>query len=148
MSLIQVDQSGRIEIPGETIIAASNSFTVTVRITPQVQQAVRDKLLLRGVKPRMVMIRMFVAGIYIAIHKNLKSVHSLIIDVEYPGYEDEIKSLLLEKIRTRGHWLSKHNIVIMSVGKKSPAHHAAIRVFRKQAKADYTPTVDEMFSAC
>ena len=148
MSLIQIDQSGRIEIPGETIIAASNSFTVTVRITSQVQQSVRNKLLSRGVKPRMVMIRMFVAGIFMAIQKNMNNVHSVIIDVEYPGYEDEIKSLLLEKIHAQGHWLSKHNIVIMSVGKKSPAHHAAIRVFRKQAKADYTPSVDELLSAC
>ncbi len=135
MSYIEVDQSGRMEMPGETTVAVSNDFTVTVRVTARVKREVREALLERGVKPRMVMIRMFVGAILLAIHKHLDKVSVLRIDEEYTGYEAVIKSLLLDRMRSLGS--AGCDVVITRLRKSSPAHRAAIRVTRRQATADY-----------
>ncbi len=148
MSHIEVDQSGRMEMSGETTIAASNDFTVTVRVTAKVKQAVRQALLKRGVKPRLVMIRMFVGSILLAIHEHLEEISLLTIDDDYTGYVALIRSLLLDRIRALGVEFSKEDIVIARVGKKSPAHRAAIRVTRREAQADKVPSAEELLAVC
>jgi hypothetical protein len=147
MSNVEVDQSGRIEMSGETTVAASNGFTVTVRVTARVKQQVRQVLLEQGVKPRMVMIRMFVAAILLAIRDHLEEITLLTIDEEYTGYEATIKSLLLDRIRALGFEFPKERIMITRIGEKSPAHRAAIRVTRRQTEADKTPSAEELLLA-
>ena len=102
MSNVEVDQSGRMEMAGKTTVAVSNDFTVTVRVTARVKQEVRQALLERGVKSRMVMIHMLVGVILLAIRDHLEKIHLLTIDEEYTGYEATIKSLLLDRIRALG----------------------------------------------
>jgi len=85
MSNVEVDQSGRIEMSGETTVAVSNGFTVTLRVTARVKQEVRQALLERGIKPRMVMIRMFVGAVLLAIGDHLEEIDLLTIDEEYTG---------------------------------------------------------------
>ena len=118
MSNVEVDQSGRIEMSGETTVAASNGFAVTVRVTARVKQEVRQVLLERGVKPKMVMIRMFVGAILLAIRDHLEEIDLLMIDEEYTGYEATIKSLLLDRIRALGFEFAGESIMITRVGKK------------------------------
>jgi hypothetical protein len=60
-----------MEMSGETTVAASNDFAVIVRVTARVKQEVRQALLERGAKSRMVMIRMFVGAILPAIRDHL-----------------------------------------------------------------------------
>jgi len=98
-SRVEVDQSGRMEMSGDTTVAASNSFAVTVRVTARVKQQVRQALLERGVKPKMVMIRVFVGAIWLAIRDYLAEIHLLAVDIEYASYEAVIRSLLLDRIR-------------------------------------------------
>ncbi|MCB0232375.1 MAG: hypothetical protein KDI07_17250 [Anaerolineae bacterium] len=145
---IEVDQSGRIEMAGDTVIAAADGFVVTVRVRAEVKMTVRDALKQRGVKTRMIMIRMFVGGIVMALQDNLRTIDSLTIDEEYIGYEAEIKSLLIDRLRSLDLQLDPHLITVARVGKKSPAHHAAIRVTRKQVQADLTPTATELLEMC
>ncbi|MGA9349009.1 MAG: hypothetical protein WBW48_09410 [Anaerolineae bacterium] len=147
MSNVEVDQSGRMEMAGKTTVAVSNDFTVTVRVTARVKQEVRQALLERGVKSRMVMIHMFVGVILLAIRDYLEKIHLLTIDEEYTGYEATIKSLLLDRIRALGFEFPRESIMITRVGKKSPAHRAAIRVTRRHAKADKTPSAEELLLA-
>ncbi|GEM_PF-1367257 len=85
MSNVEVDQSGRIEMSGETTVAVLNGFTVTLRVTARVKQEVRQALLERGIKPRMVMIRMFVGAVLLAIGDHLEEIDLLTIDEEYTG---------------------------------------------------------------
>jgi hypothetical protein len=94
------------------------------------------------------MIRVFVEAIWLAIRDHLAEIHLLAVDTEYASYEAVIRSLLLDRIRAQGFEFLKENIVIVQVGKKSPAHLAAIRVTRRQAKADQTPSVGELFQVC
>ncbi|MFQ5858080.1 MAG: hypothetical protein ACE5LU_20945, partial [Anaerolineae bacterium] len=64
------------------------------------------------------------------------------------GYEAIIKSLLLDRIRALGFEFTTDDIHIVRIGKDSPAHRAAIRVTRQQARADKTPTVEELLEVC
>ena len=99
MPNIEVDQSGRMEMSGDTTVAISNGFTVTVRITAKVKPRVREALRAQGVKPKLITIRMFVGAILLGIQDHLVETDSLTIDEEYTGYEAVIKSLLLDRIR-------------------------------------------------
>gem|GEM_PF-3338970 len=105
-------------------------------------------LLERRVKSRMVMVRMFVGAILLAARGHLEEISSVTIDEEYIGYEASIRSLLLDRIRASGFNFSKEDIVIARVGKHSPAHRAAIRVTRRQARADRVPSAEELVKAC
>lgn len=145
---IEIDQSGRIEMSGDTVVAAANGFVVTVRITAEVKGIVRATLKRRGVKTRLIMIRMFVGAIVLAVEDNLSEIDTLTIDEEYLGYEAEIKSLLLDRIHALGCEFDPSSIAIVRVGKRSPAHHAAIRVTRGRAKASKTPTAGELLDVC
>ena len=136
---IEVDQSGRIEMSGATVIAIANEFAFTVRITASVKQEAQQALRRRGVKPRLVMIRLFVAAILLALQSYPQQITSLMIDEEYLGYEAEIKSLLIDRAQQFDVALAKDKIHIARVGKKSPAHKAALRVTRGQAKSNPDP---------
>jgi hypothetical protein len=148
VSNIEVDQSGRMEMSGDTTIGASDGFTVTVRITAKLKHEVREMLRKRRVKTRLIMIRMFAAAILLAIQEHLTEVESLTIDEEYTGYEAEIKSLLINKMRAWGMSSAGDDIRVARIGKKSPAHRAAIQVTRRQARADKTPTTQELLGVC
>jgi hypothetical protein len=99
-----------MEMSGETTVAVSSDFTVTVRVTAGVKRKVRKALLERGIKPRMVMIRMFVGVILLAIRDHLGRISMLTIDEEYTGYEAVIKSLLLDRVRSLGFDFTKETL--------------------------------------
>jgi len=133
---------------GDTTIAASDGFTVTVRITAKVKHEVRETLRKRRVKTRLIMVRMFAGAIFLAIQEHLAEIESLTIDAKYTGYEAESKSLLINKVRARRTKFTGDNIRIARIGKNSPAHRAAIQVTRRQARADKTPTTQELLGVC
>ncbi|MFQ5595296.1 MAG: hypothetical protein ACE5HA_14210 [Anaerolineae bacterium] len=145
---VELDQSGRMEMSGDTIVAASDGFAVTVKVTAKVKHEVQETLREQGVKPKLIMIRMFVGAILLAIEDHLDEIATLTIDQEYTGYEAMIKSLLLDRIHAQGFEFAGDDILIARVGKKSPAHRAAIRVMRRQARADKTTTVEELLRVC
>ncbi|MDP3184249.1 MAG: hypothetical protein Q8M58_03140 [Anaerolineales bacterium] len=148
MFAVEVDQSGRMEMSGDTIVAVSDGFTVTVRVTARVKQGVQKALRERGVKPRLIMTRMFAGAIWLAIRDHLAEIDLLRIDEEYIGYEAVIKSLLCDKIRAAGFACFGDDIQIVRVGKRSPAHKAAIGVTRRQRSADKTPSVAQLLEVC
>ncbi len=137
-----------MEMSGDTTVAVSNDFMVTVRVTARAKQEVQKTLLARGVKPKMVVIRMFVGAILLAIREHLETISQLTVDEEYTGYEAEIRSLLLDRIRALGLEFDRDGIVIDRIGKHSPAHRAAIRVTRRQAQADKTPSAEKWLTVC
>ncbi len=54
----------------------------------------------------------------------------VIIDGEYTGKEAQIKQHLLHLFRNRGYTVASHQITFGYIGKKSPAHEAAIETLR------------------
>lgn len=120
MAAVEVDQSERMEMTGETIVAAANGFTATVRVTARVKQQVRQKLIDRGVKSDMIMIRMFAGAIVLTLRDHLGKSDRVVIDEEYTGHEAAIKSLVLDRARALGLDVPSENILFARVGKRSP----------------------------
>lgn len=126
---------------GDTTVAVSDGFTCTVKLTAKVKQELWDVLRARGVKPNLISICIFVGVIVLAIEDHREVVSGVMIDEEYSGYDEVIKSLLADRMRALGAALSRKEIWVDRIGKKSPAHRAAIRVTREQASADKSPTL-------
>lgn len=148
MSFVEVDQSGRIEMSGSTVVAVANGFSVTVEVTAEVKQHVRTALRQLGIKSNMIMIRMFVAAVLLGIEKHVSEITLLTLDEEYTGYEAIIASLMLDRIRKMGYDFDRSDLHIANIGKNSPAHRAAIRVMRRQVEPDLVATVDDMLRFC
>jgi len=113
-----------------------------------VKQQVRQVLIDRGVKSDMIMIRMFAGAIVLTLRDHLGKADRVVIDEEYTGHEAAIKSLVLDRARALGLNVRSGNILFARVGKRSPAHRAAIRVLRRQARADRQPSVEELLAVC
>ena len=90
--------------------------------------------------------KLFCISLYYCI-KNLLYVPSLIvIDYEYKGNEDVIKSLLLNCIRRTCKEFEAKRISFGAIGKSSNAHAAAIDVFRKNRLPDKVLTLRDVES--
>ena len=62
---------------GMRTTGATDGGSTTVRVTARVKKEVRERLRQRGVKPRVVMIRIFVGAILLAVENHLAEVESL-----------------------------------------------------------------------
>ncbi|MFQ5859190.1 MAG: hypothetical protein ACE5LU_26620 [Anaerolineae bacterium] len=60
----------------------------------------------------------------------------LFADVEYTGYDADIRSMLLNWIWQIDPAFEKERLIFRRIGKGSPAHRLAIDVYRGQRNAD------------
>ena len=77
---------------GDAVVAISNSFTVTIKITAKVKQQVRRTLEDRGVKANLVMIRMFVGAIVLAMRGHLAEVTD--VDQRTPAFILQLNTIV------------------------------------------------------
>lgn len=134
---IYIDQSWKIEDTNkQTVIAYSNltgtknkSITISASDKKEVQKIFR-----RAGKPDIFIYKTFAILIFLLIKNDLKSIDEIIIDMEYVSREPVIKKFLLELIRRNGRKFESEKISFTQIGKKNPAHNAAISVFRKRKK--------------
>ncbi len=141
---IEVDQSGKMENTStHTVLAFSNSENGAVLIPAvekrKCQQALRGK---RG-KQHTWVYQVFAAVLFLLIGEVLNQVETLVIDVEYPGREGDIKGKLLELTRKSGH---NPQMLFRQVGKRSPAHKKAITVYRGTTSPDRVLTAEAILN--
>ncbi|EFK96045.1 protein containing Hedgehog/intein hint domain, C-terminal domain, partial [sediment metagenome] len=124
----EVDQSIRIEeYSKDSVVAIGNSeHTYTVIVPHTLKQSFRRMC---DDAPKHSAPTLFALSIVYAIRTSRMRVHELVIDVEYPEYED----IITEVIRNA---LPSLHIHFKQIGKKSPAHYAAYGVYKKQKNAD------------
>jgi hypothetical protein len=148
-NVVEVDQSGRIEEFGrDTVVAVSNGFTYTIRLTAAVKGELRGVLAERGVRKKLIPLRIFVATIILAILEYKDSLTFLMIDQEYTGYDNELRTLVVDRMRAIGTRFERDSVWVTAIGKKSPAHRAAIKVMRKQANPNRTAKFDDLLRYC
>jgi hypothetical protein len=123
---VEIDQSGRIEVlTVDTALALSDAIQSAVLIPSAVKRAVWNELRARGVKAKMISLRMFAASLYLLLEDYLEKVQAVTIDTEFPGRDSEIKGLLLNLIYRRVPHFQKEQIGFQQIGRGSPAHHIA-----------------------
>ena len=135
--IIEIDQSGRIEETNKpTIIGATNKIKTSLKISAAEKRRLLKQL--TKVKPKWGGPRakalIFAELIVLTLNNHVTKETTLIIDPEYPGYENEIKNWLLLKLQKRG--LHKKAILFSQVGKHSNAHILANKTFRRILKPD------------
>lgn len=146
---VEVDQSGRIEVlTKDTIIGVSNGAQLSVLIPAQVKRAVTEVLRSREVKPKMISLRLFAGGVFLALENIKDEVDRVVIDVEFPGREGEIRGLLLKLIQRRYPEFGKERILFRHITKKSRAHNVAITTYRRKRRPDRVVTYAELLAVC
>lgn len=132
---IEIDQSGRIEETNrDTILAYSNSKSVSVRITAKTKRRMQE-LFRRIGEPRTFIINIFTSAIYLLIEKEIRRISEIVIDLEYPGYEKVITKLLLKMFKEKK-IKNPPEIYFALIGKNSKSHKIALKTFRKKIKAN------------
>lgn len=137
----EIDQSGRIEETNrDTIIAIANKdLSFAIRIKANIKRQIELKY--RKIKkPKMFAVYGFTAGVIILIKKSKIKQGTVIIDIEYPGYEKMIITIL------RKYLTDRFEFRFLSIGRKSLAHNRAYLTFKKKILQNYTLNKNELES--
>lgn len=143
---IEVDQSGKIEQTWlDTVIAFSNGIQYSVLLPAKAKK----RLIQRHRSERQILLKLFVICIYYVIKDYLDELELIIIDNEYEGKQNYIKSSLLRLIRRDSPHFSSKSIRIAQITKMSDAHAVAISITRGHSKSQKTLSekdVEQMMS--
>jgi hypothetical protein len=128
MTLIEVDQSGKVEdLRQDTIVAFSNDTFSSVHLDRRIK---REIFLRYRPHIRQIVQKMFSICLFYLLEKHIEGKHTVVICTEYPGWEAFIKRelyLLLNR--------NDDDIVnFRSIGKKSRAHSIALLTNRQVLK--------------
>lgn len=144
---IEIDQSWKIERTNkDTIIAFSNQKKVSLRISAKVKRAVFVYLEEKFGRTKLNVFRIFAACIVLLILKSKIETKRLeiLIDLEYLGHEEEIKSMIVEFGTKTELNLDIELIDFTKVGKKSPAHFVSYGVHLGRQKETFKASLRDL----
>lgn len=133
----QIDQSGKVEqTDKDTVIAFSNSKVGAVILTKKEKRHLQE-LFRRIGMPAIFVDATFAVLLYLLI-KNIPN-RKWIIDIEYPGHTKTIEKMydFLSKKSVDFHW--------KLVGKSSPAHDIAYKVYARKLKIGKRIAAEEIW---
>ncbi|OGM70141.1 hypothetical protein A2975_03640 [Candidatus Woesebacteria bacterium RIFCSPLOWO2_01_FULL_44_14] len=136
---VEVDQSGRIEETNrDTIIALANKdFGVSLRIPAETKRQLQ-KIFRKQGRPKFFAIRVFSVAVAILLQKSKLKPQLVIIDIEYPGHNQTIKSIIGEVLK------DTIDIEFRNIGKQSPAHKVAYLTYKKKLKENWRVNFPEI----
>ena len=132
----------------DTVLAFSDGIQRIILIPASVKRACQHELRKRGVKPGMIALRMFTAGLLLLLEGQVEGIASLTLDTEYEGREGEIKGLLLRVMLKWAPTLSTRAITFRRIGRKSPAHLLAWETHKSTRRPDRRVTLQELLQYC
>lgn len=142
---IEVDQSGRTDtLTVDTALAFSNDIQSVILIPKTVKRECYHLLKDGGMRKDLISVKLFVAGLILLLAPHVGTVRLITIDLEYPGWENEIKEQLLRYLRKRHPELSNRQIAFGRVGKKSNSHTLALATYRRERQPDKQVRIGEM----
>jgi len=146
---LQIDQSNKIErTERDTVLALSNDQQRAIVIPAQIKREVIVALKNRHQGGQKLQIYLFAVGLFILLRPCLADVirrkQQIVIDIEYEGHEDKIKSMLLRYARAAGFQLSSEIVTFARVGKSSRAHQIAWQVQRGKRAPDHCVSQNEL----
>jgi len=83
--------------------------------------------------------------IFLLIQGYVSKIDRIVIDPEYPGHEELIRSLIGELLKSIHAEFENEQITFKRVGKRAKVHKVANSVFRKEAKPTFTVTAKDLF---
>ncbi len=143
---LEVDQSRKVEQSGPTVLAFSNDGQGVILVPGKVKRQVLDRLRQQGRERRVAVHMVFAALVALLLRETIKHAQHVIVDDEYTGHRGMIKFQTLHYLRRLGVQVAPDVIRFGFVGKNSPAHHLALRVFRGKQAPDYRVTFEDLWS--
>lgn len=141
---VEVDQSVKIgDLSDATVLAYSDHVSRTVAIPAQVKRALMEQLRARGKSKIRATVQIFSAALFLLLKEAIPQISTVVIDMEYTGYERDIAATLLNYLRTVEPEFDKEHLIFRQVGKRSPAHKKAISVHRGKIKPDRVLTAED-----
>lgn len=128
---MEIDQSIKIEDSGDTYLAFSNGTSYSICIPFAVKQRGLQALRERGKSRKQSMLLLFAACLFLLVKDHITRIDLLIIDNEYDGHQDDIRSFLYEYLRRMNLSIQIETIIIAEITKKSRAHRVVWSVYRK-----------------
>jgi hypothetical protein len=142
---IEVDQSGRTDqLTVDTILAFSDAIQVAILIPKAVKRECYQPLKEAGVRKDLICVKLFAAGLILLLAPCIKDLELITIDLEYPGWENEIKEHLLRYLREIRPDLSNRQIVFGLIGKRSRAHKIALATYRGERRPNRRVRAEEL----
>jgi len=149
MADVEIDQSGRTDVLTiDTVLALSNDVQEAILIPKSVKRECQAQLKARGMRKALIGVRLFSAGLVLLLEECIHTLESVTIDLEYTGWEGEIKRHVLRQLRARGHIVNEDQIVFRQIGKKSPAHALAWRTLKGYRIPERRVAAAELLEAC
>ena len=145
----EVDQSGRIDQTDRaTVLAMANGMQYSIRIPALVKRECLQILRRRrsGKDPRSLYVLIFATVLYLLLKEHISQLGKVIVDTELPGHEAKIKEHTLNLFRRSGTPADPEAIIFQRIGKKSPAHNLAWRVYNGLADPDQTLSVEDVLA--
>jgi len=136
MKKYELDQSGKIEDTArKTVLAFSNDHLGAITLSAKDKRRLQE--LFREIGAPKLFIYYVFSALIILLLKPQK-ISKIIIDIEYPGHEKTIESLIAKELISEIEW--------KKIGKNSTAHNVAYRVFSNKLKLGRTASAKEVWS--
>lgn len=140
---IEVDQSGKVELLSvDTVIACSNDRQYSIKIPKKIKQEIyynyKNKI-------KQIKYKLFCIGVYYCIERFLRKLELIIIDDEYHGRNNIVKSILISYIKENYRDFDEKMIRFSQITKNSNAHHVAIETFRGEHKPNEVLTEKQIW---
>ena len=140
--IVEVDQSIKIEQTNhDTALAFSDGIRHRILVPARVKREAISYLRTRGKYAKRLYLWLFVLALYHLLKDYLNQLTVVVVDVEYPGNEENIKGLLLHLLHRRTRHLPR--IICQRISRRSAAHKAAIAVIRGDVLPDRVQTTRE-----
>lgn len=133
---IEIDQSNKIEQTNkDSVVSFSNNIFGCVLIRAKDKREI-EKVFQRTGKPKIFVYKLFAILIFILIKEHLRKIDEIVIDKEYPGKDNLIKSFLMREIKKVRPDFLPQAIIFKQIGKKSRAHFVAYGVIANKKQPD------------
>ena len=147
---VEVDQSGRVDETNKpTVLALANGMSFTIRLSGRAKREILSDLRRRRKrKPvqKTLYILIFATLVYLLLKEHIEKLSTVVIDTELMGHEGDIKAHIVNLFLRHGKEVKPDVFQFRQIGKKSPAHALAIKVFRGKERADREIGVDEVLA--
>lgn len=142
----QIDMSGKIEQTSKlTVIALSNGKHSSIKLSARDKRYLQDIYRQAG-KPKSYTLQVFSALLYLLLEKSKLEKTLVMIDKEYPGHDDLIRSYLIQLSKKKGIIkLANEELRFGLVGKGSKVHGIASKSFKRNL-ADFSISKKEILS--
>lgn len=141
---IEIDQSGKIEYTDKnTVLAFSDGKQKSILFKSKNKRKIQ-KVFKGANRPGIFVYKLFAILLYLLIKDDSSKIQSMVVDIEYTGKENLIKTFLKRVLIKSNNKFNISNISFRQVGRKSRCHKIAIEVYRKKRKPSKEISLEEV----